>query len=174
MLLKSLVVVLKRSWSQINWPNKTKKNILVQFLNRKPPDRRLLIWQVDSGSDVTRDLMCRPRLPNICMVLALYQKTILLRDSQVNGQYIPWSAVWACFFKHEQDGDCSCKMIVSWTSLNSPKHDFDLSMYNPKRKRVSFSDNVERIPESSLQLQGAADTTLDDYFYEFEQVWIIR
>ena len=47
-------------------------------------------------------------------------------------------------------------------------------MYNPKRKRVSFSDNVERIPESSLQLQGAADTTLDDYFYEFEQVWIIR
>lgn len=174
MLLKSLVVVLKRSWSQINWPNKTKKNILVQFLNRKPPDRRLLIWQVDSGSDVTRDLMCRPRLPNICMVLALYQKTILLRDSQVNGQYIAWSAVWACFFKHEQDGDCSCKMIVSWTSLNSPKHDFDLSMYNPKRKRVSFSDNVERIPESSLQLQGAADTTLDDYFYEFEQVWIIR
>ena len=121
MLLKSLVVVLKRSWSQINWPNKTRKNTFVQFLNRKPPDRRLLIWQVDSGSDVTRDLMCRPRLPNICMVLALYQKTILLRDSQVNGQYIAWSAVWACFFKHEQDGDCSCKMIVSWTSLKSPK-----------------------------------------------------
>lgn len=148
----------------------TRKNIFVHFLNRKPPDRRLLIWQVDSGSDVTSYLMCRPCLPNICMVLALYQKTIPFRDSQVNGQYITWSAVWACFFKHEQDRDCSCKMIVSWTSLNSPKNDVDLSMYNPKRKRVSFSENVERIPESSLQLQEAVDTSLDDYFYEFKQV----